>query len=374
MEVVIDGIIYELQSHGGISRLFSEILPRMCQADETLNITLLMTGQSQQTLPHHPHIHIRSTPRIERFLQPRRVWWYPIRMLKEWWLRLYIERTEDKIWHSTYFTMPKMWRGVIVVTVVDMIYELFPHLFNTIGASRFRKQKRRCVLSAGAVICISETTRRDLLHFYSIDPDKVWVVPLGYSSTFKRLESLAEKAESPVSGPFLLYAGSRAPYKNFKQLVEAYSLWQHRREVSLVIVGPQWSSDEVENLTKSDIYDHVSLLNKVDDETLCYLYSTAAAFVYPSLYEGFGIPLLEAMACGCPVVASRIPSTVEVAGDCPVYFDPKERDDLILALDKALSEGRDSKRVLAGLERVKNFSWQKTAEETLEVYRSLAGD
>jgi len=343
----------------------------MCQADETLDITLLMTGQSQQTLPHHPHIHVRSTPQIERFVKPHLVWRYPIRMLKEWWLRLSIGRTEGKIWHSTYFTMPKMWRGVIVVTVVDMIYELFPHLFNTIGASRFRKQKRRCVLSAGAVICISETTRRDLLHFYSIDPDKVWAVPLGYSSTFKRLASLAERAESPVSGPFLLYVGSRAPYKNFKQLVEAYSLWQHRREVSLVVVGGEWSPDEMKTLAGLGIYDRVRLLNKVDDEALCYLYNTAGAFVCPSLYEGFGIPLLEAMACGCPVVASRIPSTIEVAGDCPVYFDLGETDDLMLALDKVLLEGRDSQRSLVGLERVKDFSWERAAEQTLKVYRSL---
>jgi len=371
VNVVVDGIIYELQSHGGISRLFSEILPRMCQADETLNITLLMSGQSQQTLPRHPHIHIRSTPRIERFLQPRRVWRYPIRMLKEWWLRLYIERTEDKIWHSTYFTMPKMWRGAIVVTVHDMAHELYPDLFKTIGAKRFREQKRRCVLSADAVICVSENTKRDLQRFYGVGSDKIWVVPNGYSDTFSRLTSVTKKMEAPISSPFLLYVGSRSHYKNFGHLIQAYSVWHHRREVNLVAVGQEWSSDEMEMLTRLGIYDRVCLLDKVDDEALCYLYNTAVALVYPSLYEGFGIPLLEAMACGCPIVASRIPATVEVAGDCPVYFDPREVEDLVLALDKVLSEGRDSPRSLAGLERVKNFSWQRTAEQTLEVYRSL---
>ena len=371
LNIVVDGIIYQLQSHGGISRLFSEILPRMCQIDETLNITLLMTGQSQQTLPRHPHIHIRSTPRIERFLQPYSVWRYLTRGPKEWWLRLSIGRTGGKIWHSTYYTTPKIWRGATVVTVADMIYELFPDLFNTIGAKLFRAQKRRCVLVADAVICISETTRRDLLHFYGIDSDKVWVVPLGYSNTFKRLPSLAERAESPVSGPFLLYVGSRSHYKNFKQLIQAFSLWQHQREVNLVVVGRKWSPDEMESLTGLGIYDRVRLLNKVDDEALCYLYNTAAAFVCPSLYEGFGIPLLEAMACGCPVVASRIPSTIEVAGDCPVYFDPGETEDLVLALDKVLLEGRDSQRSLVGLERVKDFSWERAAEQTLKVYRSL---
>lgn len=372
VNVIVDGIIYRLQPHGGISRLFSEILPRMCQADDTLNITLLMMGQSQQALPHHPHIHIRSAPQIERLLRPHLVWRYPVRMLKEWWLRLSIEGTRGKIWHSTYYTMPKIWRGATVVTVADMIYELFPGLFNTIGSERLRRQKRRCVLSADAVISISETTRADLQHFYGIDSDKVWVVPLSYSNTFRRLPSLVERAESPVSGRFLLYVGSRAHYKNFKQLVEAFSLWKHRREVSLVVVGGEWTPDEMKTLTELGIYDRVRLLNKVDDEALCYLYNMAVAFVCPSLYEGFGIPLLEAMACGCPVVASRIPSTIEVAGDCPVYFNLGETDDLMLALDKVLLEGRDSQRCLAGLERVKGFSWERTAEQTLEVYRSLA--
>jgi len=372
LEVIVDGIIYELQSHGGILRLFSEILPRMCLIDETLNITLLMTGQSQQALPCHPRIHICSAPRIERFLLPHLVWQYPAQRLKEWWLRLSIGRTGGKIWHSTYFTMPKMWGGVTVVTVADMIYEHFPELFNTIGAERFRKQKRRCILSADAVICISETTQRDLLHFYGIDSDKVWAVPLSYSNTFKRLANLAERTESPVSGPFLLYVGTRTHYKNFGQLIQAYSLWQHRQEVSLVVVSKEWSKDEIDSLGGLGIYDRVRLLDKVDDETLCYLYNTASAFVYPSLYEGFGIPLLEAMACGCPVVASRIPSTIEVAGDCPVYFDPEEIEDLVLALDKVLSEGRDSQRSLVGLERVKDFSWERAAEQTLKVYRSLS--
>ena len=257
------------------------------------------------------------------------------------------------------------------MTVADMASELFPELFNAAGAGQFREQMRRCVLSADAVICISETTRKDVLNLYGVAPDKVLTVPLACGDVFKQLPSLPSSTELPVSEPFLLYVGSRSHYKNFKLLIEAYSSWRHQREVSLVVVGGDWSRDEMEILVKSGITDRVRLLDKVDDKALCRLYNTAVAFVYPSRYEGFGIPLLEAMACGCPVVASRIPSTVEVAGDCPIYFDPKEIEELISALDKALSEGRGSPRSLAGLERAKNFSWQKTAEQTLEVYRSL---
>jgi glycosyltransferase involved in cell wall biosynthesis len=253
-----------------------------------------------------------------------------------------------------------------------MVSELFPELFNNAGSERAREQKRRCVLSADAVICISESTRQDVLRLYGVDPDKVIVVPLACGDVFKQHINISQETESPVPGPFLLYVGSRSQYKNFWLLIEAYSSWPRRDEVSLVVAGGSWSAQEMENLRARGIYQRVRLLNKVDDEALCSLYNMAAAFVYPSLYEGFGIPLLEAMACGCPVIASRIPSTIEVAGDCPVYFEPGETEGLVAALDIALSEGRDSRRTRAGLEHVKNFSWQRTAEDTLKVYRSLS--
>ena len=114
------------------------------------------------------------------------------------------------------------------------------------------------------------------------------------------------------------------------------------------------------------------LLTGIADEELAWLYNQAVALVHPSLYEGFGIPLLEAMACGCPVVASRIPSTVEVAGDIPLYFEPAEPESLPAALDAICSEDGDSKRVKLGLEHVKQYSWDRTARETLEVYRALS--
>ena len=169
MEIIVDGIIYQLQTRGGISRVFNEILPCMCQTDENLIISLLIRGQNRQKLPQHSRIRVQLAPHIGRFLQPLRTWHYTIKPLNDWWLRLSVGNTKGKIWHSTYFTMPKMWRGPAVVMVADMIYELFPHLFNTVSDERFREQKRRCILGADVVICISKTTRRDVLQYYGID-------------------------------------------------------------------------------------------------------------------------------------------------------------------------------------------------------------
>jgi alpha-1,3-rhamnosyl/mannosyltransferase len=142
--------------------------------------------------------------------------------------------------------------------------------------------------------------------------------------------------------------------------------------VDLVVVSDsQWTPEERQRLSKSDVESRISLLQDVDDEHLRRLYGSALAFVYPSLYEGFGIPLLEAMACGCPVIASDIVATREVAGDCPLYFEPSRYESLISALDLALNESDIERRRTAGLARVNRFSWDETAHRTLEVYRSL---
>ena len=258
------------------------------------------------------------------------------------------------------------------MTVHDMIHERFPDLYSSKNDERFRAIKEHCIRQADAVICVSENTRKDLLHFYGLSADSVYVVPNACNDIFKKGQTEGGDIEASINQPFLLYVGSRACYKNFDLLIHAYSRWTQRKEINLLFVGGKpWSQSEQRALTELGIQSHVKLLGNVDDKTLCYLYNRAVGFVYPSLYEGFGIPLLEAMACGCPIIASRIPSTIEVAKDCPIYFDSAEEDDLLNALDTALSQGCNSKRIQAGLERVKSYSWDKTAAQTLEVYRRI---
>src|ERR1043166_2861453 len=132
-----------------------------------------------------------------------------------------------------------------------------------------------------------------------------------------------------------------------------------------------WTSDEKRRLDDLGLASRVQVLTNIDDEHLRRLYSRAAAFVYPSLYEGFGIPLLEAMACGFPVISSDIPSSREVAEDCAAYFDPTSAEDLRAVLDKVVTEGADPNRRVAEIARAESFSWNETARQTLEVYRSL---
>ena len=344
----------------------------MCDLDDSLHIALLTEGKLRQSLPEHSRIIHRVIPPVERYLRPGRVWKPVIPLARRFVRRLWIGHGKDQIWHSTYYTLPERWDGWQVVTVVDMIYERFADLSNGPRKDQFREQKQRCVEGADAVICISETTRQDVQRFYGLDSDSIYVVPLACSDVFRQLEQHDDSLETPTKRPFLLYVGSRARYKNFDGLLQAYSVWPYRGKVALVVVGRPWSAEEERCLAELRVEDCVHLFTDVDDEALCRFYNQAAAFVSPSLYEGFGIPLLEAMACGCPIIASRIPATVEVAGECPIYFEPAEVESLLAAFDVALSEGRDSERVQAGLEQVKCYSWDETARRTLEVYHALS--
>jgi glycosyltransferase involved in cell wall biosynthesis len=172
-----------------------------------------------------------------------------------------------------------------------------------------------------------------------------------------------------VERPFILYVGARSHYKNFKTLLSAYAAWPRRNEISLIVVGNPWSKEEQEEISTSGLESNILGRSGVTDEELCALYNQALAFVYPSLAEGFGIPLLEAMACGCQIVASRIPAFIEVARDVPHFFDPLNKDELIAALEAACFSEKTNSRsddILA------QYSWDRNALETLKIYRGLA--
>lgn len=372
MRVIVDGIIFQMQSHGGISRLYSETLPRICELDSSLDVTLLTAGNPVQRLPQHGRMSCRRLPRAETYLRPSRVFRPLVPLARRLLVQVCVGTGRDCIWHSTYYSLPGRWHGWQVVTVADLVHERAGRFYQGPMDDRFREQKRRCIAEADAVICISEATRKDLLSYYDVKDDAVAVVPLAAGGGFKPLGKEALGLYGGAREPFLLYVGARARHKNFGELARAYATWKFRNEISLVVAGADWSPEEMRQLVDLQIEERVHLLTGVGDDELCQLYNRASALVYPSLYEGFGIPLLEAMACACPVVASHIPSTIEVAGDCPVYFTLGEAESLHSALDTAIWEGRSSARVGRGLERAASYSWDETAKGTLKVYRAVS--
>jgi glycosyltransferase involved in cell wall biosynthesis len=344
----------------------------MCDLDRQLTITILASKPLRSPLPRHERIVFQNVLPLDRLLQPNALWWRVKPAMRAVLQRLQAGKSAGRIWQSTYYSLPLRWDGPRVVIALDIVYELFTDLFRSSLDDHIRAQQRRSVTSAEAVVCISNNTRNDIQRIYGVPNNRLWVMPLAHSPVFQLLPQAETSIDRPTEKPFLLYIGSRAHYKNFAGFIEGYQRWRLKEEVDLVVVGSKWTEDEVRMITNASILDKIHLLSSVDDARLCRLYNQALALAYPSLYEGFGIPLLEALACGCPIVASDIPSSREVAADLPFYFQPGSVDSLLAALDESCNAGRSPERVQEGLDWVKQYSWEISAKRMLDVYKSLS--
>lgn len=263
-----------------------------------------------------------------------------------------------------------------VVHIYDLLHERVPGADDMPDHGAFLAAKRRWIERAAVLICISEATRSELLEIYDPDPKRVRVIPLGYERRFLEPPTTTAREVRAGAGdasdrPFLLYLGSRQRYKNFHRLALAYARWPGSREVDLVVVGaPVGHHDR----TVLDLCGHppgIRFLGPVNDDALNALYREAAGFVYPSLYEGFGIPLLEAMACRCPILASDIPAFREVAGPQALYADPLRMESLLDGLDRLMACKADPKGEAGRTERLTRYSWDACATAILEEYTAV---
>lgn len=369
-QIFVDGIIYKYQKEGGISRIFDNLLPQICDHDQDLEIKIIYHGKIVKPLPSHKQItsiNISNIyPTIGKYFRPWRLWHWFYPTLYNTYIKLLFRNSRNKVWISTYFTKAIVkWHGKTITFVYDMIYEKFPDLLP--DADVVVTNKKNSIQSADVVICISKTTVFDFLSYYPEFEGKVFPVYLSSNEIFK--VRTADQLKYRIPFQFILFVGKRGYYKNFTRLVSAYCNWSRRAAYKLVVVGPQWEQEELENLISKKLLDEVLLLSNITDDQLCDIYNQAAAFVYPSTYEGFGIPLIEAMACGCPIIASRISSTLEVAKDVPFYFDPENVGSLIDALDEAVNKGHE--RLADGKLLASTYSWDKTAQEFLDILHKV---
>jgi glycosyltransferase involved in cell wall biosynthesis len=198
------------------------------------------------------------------------------------------------------------------------------------------------------------------------------VIHLAHNEIFTS-DEINDFSEQITSNQYILYIGNRSKYKNFHFLLEAYSNWKHQQEIDFIVVSNwAWESQELKLIHDNNLTNSVHLVSHISDENLTSLYANAVALVYPSVYEGFGIPLLEAMAARCIVVASKIPATVEVAGEYPIYFELNDTDSLLAALNDALADQDRDKRNVYGQAHLKRFSWDITSSKTLEIYNAIS--
>jgi glycosyltransferase involved in cell wall biosynthesis len=376
LKIFLEGFIYKYQAYGGVTRLLNETLPRICALDPTLSFEIVTLEGNLHQVPIHEAISIRRVPFKEfRGWRPRPFWRHVEPLINRWRSnRAIFEAIGDghgAIWHAPFYRIPGQWDGPIVTTMLDMAYERFPQLFRSPTHHWLIRTKRECVEKSDAVICISEATRQDVLSFCRIAPEKTFVVHLAPGDAFQPIDQPEENPHVQLPDAFLMHLGNRSLNKNFDFLLNAYSTWPMRHDLPLLVVGSDWHDGEWERILDLGIEKNVIRMDHQEDAALAALYRRATAFIFPSLYEGFGIPLLEAMACGCPIVASRIPSTLEVAGDIPYYFDPLSIQEFHSALDQAVGEGYASKRRQAGLTWSRQYSWEKSAIRTLDIYRQV---
>ncbi len=370
LQIILEGRIFEVQPLGGISRIYHEILPRICNMDKRMLFSIPTSDSLKQPLPQHPQItSCRSWFPAQRFLRPQTIFWQLQDYLRAKSEIASSQCSQKAIWHATYFQLPNWWQGPKIVSVYDLIHEQYPCFFNKGYDSIFRERKKRAILAADKIICISESVRSGVIETYNVPQERVIAVPLAGGDSFRQLSQEEIPRDFWVDRPFVLYIGGRSYYKNFKTLLNAYAVWPRKNDIRLLVVGSPLSKAERRQIVAAGLESNVICLSGITDENLCALYNQALAFVYPSLAEGFGIPLLEAMACGCPIVASRIPVFMEVAQDIPYYFDPLNKDELIAALETAcFSESIKSRREHI----LSNYSWDRNARATLKIYEELS--
>ena len=343
-KLTLDCIIFGLQRVGGISNYWIKLIEHAMSSPQ-LEARLLVPRHSLGTsLPAACHF----GPTTWREGAPARLTRYlPARV-----------PPGTDLFHTSYYRMPRGRAATYLVSAYDFTYERYRTGLPRLVHSR---QKLASLRRADAVLCISESTRRDLLEFCpTVDPARVHVTHLGVDHQAFFPEAHRTEGLDDV----LLFVGQRAGYKRFDLAVQAV---RRQTWLRLGIVGPRLSDTERDAL-RSDLGLRWHEFGPVDHPTLRGLYSSAFAFVFPSDYEGFGLPVLEAMACGCPVVAAKNSSLPEVGGAAALYAGEQHADEYAQQLARLEDAALRALMIRSGLARAAEFTWSKTFEQTLDVY------
>lgn len=368
MKILYDHQIFTQQKYGGISRYFYELIMQFGTIDDTeaslplifSNNHYLFKTPSFNHFQFFPASHFKGKHRImSAFNTP-----YAIHALKQQNFDLFHPTYYDPYFLNYLGTKP------FVVTVYDMIHEKFKEMLPS--RDKTSEHKELLVRKAAKIIAISESTKKDLIEIFGTEESKIDVIYLGNSMFPNEQITL----DSNLPEKYILFVGSRYSYKNFDRFIRAVSRLLHEdSELSVICVGGG-PFKTVERQT----FDSLKIENQLhqydlDDKKLALFYSNALLFVFPSLYEGFGIPVLEAFACKCPLVCSNTSSLPEIAGNGAHYFDPYDEGSICSAIKEVLEDKTLKKQLIQnGLERVKYFSWEKTALETRKTYESVLSE
>jgi mannosyltransferase len=347
LHIGIDGIVFSIQAGGGISVYFSELIRHLrSQADVTMSVDLFepLKGQHGAALDESERTLSRSRT-LERYRRCR------------------IGHPIPDVFHSSYYRRPSMKSIPTVVTVYDFIYERFSS-----GPRRWvhMAQKHSAIRAADALICISEATKADLEQWVGLrSGQSVQVIPCGVGEVFQPMTCF-----SVPPRPYVLFVGARGGYKNFTLALKALALLPG---FELHCVGGGALREEELAGVPDSVRSRVRHLGYIDDDALNGCYNGAACLLYPSSYEGFGIPVIEAMRAGCPVVCIPCKAVLEVGGEALVVA-AADAAALAEAVNSVCSPTRRAMVRANGLVVARRYSWHTTHERTLQVYRSLGAE
>lgn len=357
----------------GISRVIHHLLAELPQVpgDERYLI-YAPSSDANRRLLSAPRVRSRLT-RLPVERPPVRIGW------EQTVLPLELLRERVDLLHALGFVSPFAWRGRTVVTVYDLSFLRFPEVYNRPNRFYLGTCTPPSLRRADRVITISEDARRDVIELCGVAPERVTPILLAADARLCPAppeEVAAFRSRHNLPDRFVLYLGTLQPRKNIETLVRAYARLrdQGSDDHALVLAGPRgWQYEPIFDLIRQlGVEPHVRFPGFVPDDEQALWYSSATVFAFPSRYEGFGLPLLEAMACGAPVVSSSASSLPEVVGDAGLLVDPSDVEGWCEALRQLLEdEPRRRALAVAGRARAQTFSWHKMAQETVQVYREV---
>ena len=369
MKILYDHQIFESHKIGGISRYFTELLKYNSESRLSIRYSdnvylnddyfrfLNLLSSNYEFDSFLPHIKFRGKGRLVKLISKS------VKKDNKSFSIDILNKSDFDIFHPTYYDpyFLKYLNGKpFVLTVHDMIHEIFS---KNASLDETILNKRKLILAANMINVNSENTKRDLLSFYPDIQEKTTVIHHAFSFPI-----ITNKEKS---GNYILFTGNRDSYKNFIVLIQALAPILIKYNINLICTGHPFTVTESVLLKKLMIFDKV--IHKFANENELYtLYSNAILFVFPSLYEGFGIPVLEAFATCCPALLSNTSSLPEIGGDAAEYFDPYSIDDMRTKIEAVLcSPARQKELSLRGLDRAKLFSLDKMCEKTMDVYKKI---
>lgn len=365
MKVLFDHQCFTNQEYGGISRYFVNLMNEFDNLED-IEYSLALKYSNNFYIREKSGLSVKSYFPNSNFRGKK----FSSHLLNLPYSKSQIRNLHYDVFHPTYYN-PYFLKALIskpfVLTVYDMTHELFPEIVHWFDKAA--EQKKLLVTKAKKIIAISHNTKKDLIDILKVPSDNIEVIHLA-SSIDKSMNKNENISALPTR--YILYVGSRNYYKNFNSTLIAFEeIVKNDDEVFLICAGGGKFSEK-----ETQIFNEKKLGNKIlykpaDDSSLATLYSNALVFIFPSLYEGFGIPALEAMNCDCPIALSNVSSLPEIGGDAAIYFDPNDSSDIKRAISKVIYDDIfRSELIKKGKERRKEFYWQKTAIETKKLYES----